>query len=151
MQSHQLSEFIKKITSLNNHFVGVFSIDTLPATLENRKFLFCNTAPHDKIGEHWFCLSNIDNKIEVFDSLGVDDTKKDLLKKFCKIKTKNKLKINETAVQSSTSTICGLFVLYFAIHRFHNADLGFNTLLNEIFSLDLSLNEQLVNEFCQIF
>jgi hypothetical protein len=83
--------------------------------------------------------------------LGVDDTKKDLLKKFCKIKTKNKLKINETAVQSSTSTICGLFVLYFAIHRFHNADLGFNTLLNEIFSLDLSLNEQLVNEFCQIF
>jgi hypothetical protein len=151
MQSNELSDFIKKIPSLKNHFVGVFAIDLLPETIENRQFLFCNTAPHNEIGEHWFCLSKINNEIEVFDSLGVDDAKKDLLRKFCKIKTKSKLKINDTAVQSRTSTSCGLFVLYFAINRFHNADLGFNTLLNEIFSFDVSLNEQLVSEFCQTF
>ena len=151
MQSHELSEFIKKIPSLNNHFVGVFSIDTLPETIEDRKFLFCNTVPHTKIGEHWFCLSKVNNKIEVFECIEVDNTKKDLLNKFFKIKTKNKLKVNDTAVQSSTSTSCGLFALYFAINRFHNVDLGFKALLNEIFSSDVSLNEHLANEFCQIF
>ncbi len=153
MQSNELIDFIAKIPSLKNHFVGVFSIDTLPipSTLKNRKFLICNTAIKTEVGEHWFCVSKINHKIEVFDSLGVDVQKKALLSNFCKPKYATELKINVTPVQSKASTSCGLFVLYFVINRFYNADLGFKTLLNEIFSSDLDLNERLVMEFCEIF
>lgn len=154
MQSHELINFIERIPSLKNHFIGVFSIDTLPTLLNNRQFLFCNTALSNSIGEHWFCVTNFNDEIELFDSLGVYGNKKHLYEKFCHFKLngkKAKVKVNDIAVQPSNSISCGLFVLYFAIHRLHNADLGFNTLLNEIFSSDVLNNELEVHNFCKDF
>ena len=59
----------------------------------------------------------------------------------------NKIKFNVTQVQSSLSDTCGLFVLYFLIHRFHNQDLSFTDLVNDIFVKDVEKNESLVRNF----
>lgn len=151
MQGSELREFVSKFPSLNSHFMGVFSINTLPKTLENRTFLFCNTARANEPGKHWICLTNINNNPEFFDSLGVDKEKLVLIKNHWKIKNLDSLKFNCSAVQSKNSISCGPFVLYFAVERLHNLDLGFNTLLNEIFTDNLDMNEQRAKNFINSF
>jgi len=151
MQADELRSFIDKIPPFKDHFVGIYSIDTLPSDLKNRTFLIFNSALHNERGQHWICLCNINKKIEIFDSLGSSQEKVEAIKKFCKFKNKRQFKINDTPVQSLNSSSCGLFVLYFAINRFLNADLGFSALLNEIFTDNLDENEQLVDQFCKNF
>lgn len=151
MQGTELKEFVSKFPSLKNHFLGVFSINTLPNTFKNRTFLFCNTAKDNEPGEHWICLANINNQPEVFDSLGVDKAKLNLIENHWKIKQIKSLKFNSSPVQHKSSISCGPFVLYFAIQRLHNIDLGFTTLLNEIFTDNIDLNEHQVKTFLHSF
>ncbi len=148
MQGSEIKTIFTNVPLIKNHFKGIFSIDTLPKLLKKRTFLICNTAEHNKQGEHWFCICRTDSQIEVFDSLGINSNKRDLLLRFCKFKNTNGLIVNETQFQSSLTSTCGLFVIYFAIQRFHNLDMGFNTLLYEIFTKNLSNNEDIVKTFC---
>lgn len=148
MQGSDLQSIIFKVPSLKNHFLGIFSIDTLPKSIKRRTFLFSNTSLQNEIGEHWICICKGDRGVEIFDSLGLNSSKKDLYTQFCKFKKTSELKINETAFQLSTSSTCGLFVIYFAVQRFHNLDIGFKTLLKEIFTSCNILNEEIVKTFC---
>jgi hypothetical protein len=86
--------------------------------------------------------------LECFDSLGVTETKLNNLKTFCKFKGIQKLEFNETAFQSDNSESCGLFVLYFIFHRMFNLDLSFDEILEEIFNIDKTINEQNIKIFC---
>lgn len=147
MQGSEIEAILLHLPTITNHFVGVFSIDTLPKNLKRRTFIICNTAEQSKPGEHWICICKTDFEIEVFDSLGIDLSKKNLLLRFCKFKNTKHLKINETPFQSSTTSTCGLFAIYFSIQRFHNLDLSFKTLLHEIFSKDILYNEEKVKTF----
>lgn len=151
MQGSDLTNFINKIPSIRDHFLGIYSIDTLPKSLKRRTFLFSNTAFQNEIGEHWICICKTDNKVEIFDSLGLDYSKQILFSKYCKFKTVKELTVNETSFQLPTSSTCGLFVIYFAIQRFHNLEIGFTTLLKEIFSENNSQNEVIVKEFLEKF
>lgn len=148
MQGSEIEAIICKVPTIYNHFKGIYSIDTLPKLLKKRSFIICNTAEQNKPGQHWICICKTDNEIELFDSLGIDSSKKNLLTKFCKFKNVRFLKVNETPFQSPSTSTCGLFVIYFAVQRFHNLDLGFNTLLQEIFSNSLIVNEENVKSFC---
>jgi hypothetical protein len=145
------SEFEKKFEStpiLKNHFVGVFSIDTIPKTLKYRKFCICNTDLQTGSGKHWICfVRNHKHSIELFDSLGIDEEKKSLIKKYCKFNTKEII-FNETQFQANFSDTCGLFVLYFLYERFFNLDISFEDLINDIFVEDVVENEKKVKEFC---
>jgi len=85
--------------------------------------------------------------LECFDSLGIDLTKRELLKLNFRYKNVNKIEYNVTQVQSSLSDTCGYFVLYFIVNRFHNLDLSFSDLLNEIFVESQAKNETFVKEF----
>lgn len=149
MQGSEIEAFIAKVPTISNHFKGIYSIDTLPKYLKKRTFLICNTAEHNKLGEHWICICKTDLEIEVFDSLGIDPAKKNMLQRFCKFRNVSSLKVNETPFQSSSTSTCGLFAIYFIVQRFHNLDLGFNTLLTEIFSKNLLSNEEKVKDFCE--
>ena len=146
-------EFAKKLNSfphIRKQFVGVYSIDTIPKTVKKNTFFICNTDISSGPGTHWFCVVKESPKIlECFDSLGVTDQKKNTLASVLKLTGIKEIKVNKTSVQSETSSSCGNFVLYFLIHRFHNQDLSFDDLLNDIFVESIAMNEERVTEFCE--
>jgi hypothetical protein len=148
MQSSEFQKYFDCAPVLKDHFIGVFSIDTLPKTIKYRQFCICNTDVQSGSGKHWICfLRSHKNSIELFDSLGVDEQKKTLIKTFCKFRVKE-LIFNESQFQSSFSDTCGLFVIYFLFERLFNLDISFEDLLEEIFHADLLMNENQVKDFC---
>lgn len=148
MQSSDFNQYFDKFPFLKHHFLGIFSIDNLPKSIPLRKFLICNTDFSSGDGIHWFCFVKSNNNfIELFDSLGVTQTKKELIQNYCKFKTK-KLIYNETQFQDSLSNTCGKFCIYFLIKRLFNFDTNFEDLLEDIFSTNVNKNETNVNKFC---
>ncbi len=152
MQGSELSNTINEFKSLQKNFLGVFSIDTLPRSMKLKTFCFCNTDISNGSGKHWLCFVKSSKKcIECFDSLGIDDNKKKLLKDNCKFSNVSEIDFNETQFQDTSSSTCGLFVIYFAVHRMHNLDLEFDEILEEIFTLNPLDNEKRVKEFYENF
>ena len=86
-------------------------------------------------------------KLLCFDSLGIDDIKKNLLEKYCKLKGITEIDFNETQFQLSTSATCGKFVIYFLIQKAYNKDLNFVDLLHDIFEKDPLKNEVIIENF----
>ena len=134
--------------NLNKFFDGVFASDKIPRKIQVSHFIVVNTDPSGSIGQHWYALYRHDkNIIECFDSLGIDDSKKKFLKKSFVNQRVKELLFNTTQVQDLTTTTCGEFVLYFLFKRMHNQDLDYDMLLNEIFCLDTTINEEKVKFF----
>ena len=150
MQGFELSHVIESFPVLNQHFKGVYAINTLPKTLKYRQFCICNTDSSYGSGIHWFCfLRNSKTSIECFDSLGISETKREVLKSNCYFRGVKEIIFNETQFQKSSSTSCGLFVIYFIFERMHNLDLSFETTLSEIFDPNNEeSNERTVALFC---
>ena len=150
MQGFELTKFFDYLPNLKKHYRGIFSIDTLPKSLKLRQFLICNTDSSLGSGLHWFCLIRSSKfTVECFDSLGITPSKKTILQNYCHFRGISELEFNETAFQSTDSTTCGLFSIYFLIHRMHNLDLSFKELLEEIFhDQNTELNEIEVSQFC---
>jgi hypothetical protein len=149
MQSSEFQKYFDSSPVLKNHFIGVFSIDTLPKVIKYRKFCICNTDVQSGNGKHWICfVRTCKNSIELFDSLGIDDEKKSLISRFCKFKV-NEIVFNETQFQANFTSTCGLFVLYFIFERLFNLDFSFDEILNDIFDEDLMKNEEKVTQFCE--
>jgi len=144
----ELVEKINEYCSIKHSFKGVYSINTLPKYFKKREFLFCNEDLSQNPGTHWLCFLKINqNSFECFDSLGVNENKINLFKKYLKFQKKFSLKFNETKFQHDESNNCGLFVLYFAINRMHNLDLSFKEFLTEYFSDDYFENEKKLKDF----
>lgn len=142
------TDFKKYFTGhLSTHFRGVFAFDQIPSTLKAGHFIVCNTSDSSDIGEHWFVIYRNEKVIECFDSLGIDSEKLSILQENITFKGTNKLKFNKTQVQSNTTSTCGYFCIYFIFQRFYNRDLKFAELLNEIFSVDVNKNEEIVKQF----
>ena len=149
MQSSEFQKYIDSTPVLKKHYIGVFSIDTLPKIIKYRKFCICNTDVQSGNGKHWICFVRTSkNSIELFDSLGIDDEKKNLIIRFCKFNIKE-IVFNETPFQATFSDTCGLYVLYFLFERLFNLDLSFDDLLNDIFNEDVLKNEKTVQDFCE--
>lgn len=152
MQGNELSNFIAKFSTLDAYFKGVFSINTMPKSLNKRQFFFTNIDLNSGTGSHWICvIKNDNNELELFDSLGNTDVKIEWFLKHCEIKPKHQLNYNLTPVQNILSNACGKFVLYFAIKRLFNIDLSFSKLINDIFDEDTNENEIIVNSFLNHF
>lgn len=145
------SEFALKLQSfphLEKCFAGIYSSDTIPKNIKKNSFIICNTDTAQGRGIHWYCVLKIDPlALECFDSLGIKNEKKEFLKKKFHFRNIDRIKFNTTQVQSSLSDTCGYFVLYFLIHRFHNKDLSFSEILNEIFVSSVEENENKVKDF----
>ena len=151
MLSPEFDTKLSKFPNLKHKFCGTFSADTIPKQIKCKSFIICNTDVHKGIGKHWYCVVKLNKSVlECFDSLGIDERKKAFLTTNFNLKNITKIKYNVTQVQSSLSDTCGYFVLYFLIQRFHNQDLNFNDLLNEIFQKDVEQNEILVRNFAKV-
>jgi hypothetical protein len=149
MQGSEFAQYFDKFPHLKKHFLGVFSIDTVPKTIKYRYFCISNTDISTEPGQHWIgFVRNSKYQIECFDSLGVTLEKKQKLLTFCAFNHVKELKFNESQFQSKDSNTCGQFTIYFLIERMHNLDLTFNQVLEEIFDDNQAENELKVEEFC---
>ena len=148
MNSNDFSEKLSLFPEVKKHFEGIFCADNLPKKIKKNCFIICNTDNRSGAGKHWYCVIKFDNNVlECFDSLGINSEKKLFLASHLNQRAITKIKFNVTQVQSSISDTCGLFVLYFLIQRYHNKDISFHELMNEIFVVDTNENEKLVNSF----
>ena len=134
MQGFEFHEYLAKFPLLKKRCKGIFAIDTLPKFLKFRHFCICNTDVNSGLGQHWFCLlRNHHSDLECFDSLGVNNDKKENLKRFCHFRGIKEIHFNETQFQDNLSESCGKSTLYFIIERMHNLDLTFDEILEELF------------------
>ena len=148
MESPEFSEKLSNFPEIKKYFEGIFSADNLPKKIKKNCFIICNTDVSTGPGKHGYCIVKLSSTIlQCFDSLGIDNTKKNFIVSNLRQKGIQQIKFNVTQVQSSESDTCGLFVLYFLIQRYHNKDLSFNELMNEIFVFSQTENEKLVNSF----
>ena len=149
------SDFANKLSNFPNikeKFQGIFSADNLPKKIKKDHFIICNTDVVAGSGKHWYAVLKIENDcLEIFDSLGIDEQKKKFLENSFHQKGIFKIKFNVSQVQTSISSTCGLFVLYFLVNRYHNKDLSFTDLLNEIFVRSQLQNENLVTKFSDTY
>ena len=150
MLSNEFYDKLKSFPYLRPKLAGIFSSDTIPKRLKKDHFAICNTDVSTGLGQHWYCFVKVErNKLECFDSLGINEDKKTYLQSNLKIHGISKIDFNVTPVQSPSSDSCGLFVLYYLIQRFYNKDIDFDDLLNHIFEESTTENEKLVEEFCR--
>jgi hypothetical protein len=117
MQGSEFEQYFKFFPNLKRKFKGIFSIDTIPKSLALRQFCIINTDLSINSGRHWFVMFKISKScLEVFDSLGIDSEKEISLKNYCKMKI-NHLNVNLSKFQSNDSVNCGLFCVFYIIHR----------------------------------
>ena len=84
-------------------------------------------------------------KLHTLDSLGVNESKEELLRKY--IPESFSIVYNVKQFQPKTSSSCGLFSIYYLIHKFYNNDSCLQEILAKIFSDDIEQNEKRVLEF----
>ena len=146
MISSEVAAYFEKNPSVNKHFMGVYSIDTLPNFIPVKKCLVVNLSKSYEIGSHWISLIRPHHKqIEIFDSLGTDMNK---LTPYLHFNSKIQIEYNMEPFQKSSSSSCGYFAVTFLYERLFNLDLSFKELLSEIFSSNLEINEKTVIDFC---
>lgn len=148
LYSSEFKAYFDRIPIIARHFDNVRAIDELPTTIGLRHFLIVNEQERNLEGSHWLVLfrSNKDS-IEIFNSLGYNNILK--LRPYLKFNFKATLYYNNTPVQRSTTSSCGLYCIYFAILRLLNLDQSFEEIMEEIFTSELETNENKVSKFCQ--
>lgn len=147
MNATEFQEYFKSFPYFSPFFQGVFAADEIPRSLKENHFIICNTDLSTGLGIHWYCLLRLNDCLECFDSLGVDESKKQFIITLPLVQKIGQVELNKTQVQSLHSNTCGQFVIYFLIQRLHNKDLNLNDLLNEIFTVDKEKNEIIVKTF----
>ena len=147
MQSGEFRPFLSHFGLLDK-FDCVCSIDNIPKSLKLNHFIICNIDKKDNPGLHWFIfLRYSKSTIVCFDSLSIDESKKNLLTKNCKFRGVENILFNETKFQAEDTDSCGLFCLYFLIQSAFNQDLHFEVLLESIFKERTDVNEKIVKDF----
>jgi len=140
--------YFKRLEWMRPCFLSVTSIDKIPATLPVRHFIIVNESQSGSIGTHWLLIVRSHRKcIEVFNSLGFENL--DSLIPYLKFRFTADIEFNNTQVQKSTTASCGLFCIYFIVHRALNFDQNFEEVMSEIFTHDLTQNENKVAQFCK--
>lgn len=144
MFGYQLQALIDKITILNGHFKGIFSIDNVPSTIDTASFIIVNTDFSFNLGKHWIlCYRSGTQKYEIFDPLA-SITKRTIQTYF---QYNGTCYFNVTPIQPINSKLCGVFCLYVITIRLFNLDESFLETLNCIFCESLCVNEKLVSKF----
>jgi hypothetical protein len=146
MEGSEFQNYFNNLPFLLPHFLGVYSINTMPTRMPIRTFFVTNLSEADKVGTHWIAVIK-PNKghLEIFDSLSF---RPNLVLPYLKFREKLSLEYNETQIQSNDSILCGKFVVTFCVERMLNLDLSLEMLLDDIFVLNKESNENTVSDFC---
>ena len=146
MEGSEFPIYFKNLPLLLPHFLGVYSIDTIPSRMRVRSFFITNLSKANTLGSHWIAIIKPHKgHLEIFDSLGF---RPDLVLPYLNFSEKLKLEYNITQVQSDDSVLCGKFVITFCVERMMNLDLSLDMLLDDVFVLNKESNDQIVTDFC---
>jgi len=148
MLSSEFVDIFEGYSNLKEVFLGCFSADKIPKKIQVNHFCVVNTDVSTGNGIHWYIVVRYSKKIlEVFDSLGIDENKKEFLQQNFQLKGIREIVYNTTRFQRNDSDTCGKFALYFIINRLYNLDYSFNEVLEELFNENLDENEETVKKF----
>lgn len=144
MQSNEFEIFIDKFPCVKKHWLGVFSLNTIPSSVPPTSCLVFNEEPDHLFGSHWIALVRTHgSEYQLFNSLGC---KFETIEPWLKFK-KPIYSYNKEAFQLPTTNTCGLYCLYFIVHRMMSLELSYKELLSEIFEINTEKNEHLVRTF----
>ena len=121
MNTEQLSKLIRNSKCLNETLIDITAINVLP-TVRIRPFpqlYIINTDPFPNPGKHWVCVVFYNaSKADYFASLGKHpEAYSRNLKRFIIENSSNKCTFIPKQIQSNSSDICGLYVVFFAMMR----------------------------------
>ena len=124
-------------------FGGAIPSDAILHTVRNR-FYIVNTEPSHLPGSHWVCIYN--GKVpEFFDSLGKDPSFYDKTFEYHMINMGPSYMHNTLRVQDRDSESCGLFCVYYLIHRTRGWTM--TEIMNSFNIEDKNANEKKVSDF----
>lgn len=147
MEGTEFDKYFSHLPFLLPHFLGVFSINTMPTRIKVRSFFITNLSESDKPGTHWIAIVKPKKgHVEIFDSLGF---RPDLVYPFLRIREDVSYESNDVAFQSDNSTLCGKFVITFCVERMVNLDLSFKMICTDIFETNKECNDKIVTDFCE--
>jgi len=147
LRGFEFKEYFEKIPIILASYQELCSLDTIPKLLQIRKFIIVNLSKQNQEGTHWIVIVRSHNKTyEIFNSLGFENL--EIIQPYFKLRSKADILFNETSFQLENSTTCGLFSIYFIIHRILNFDMSFHDLLEDIFNASKTENESQVMQFC---
>jgi len=148
LRGFEFLEYFSKVPIVNDYYLKVCSLDEIPRTFKVRQFAIVNLSTTAEPGSHWIVIFRSGKDIyEIFNSLGFSSL--NLLLPYFKPKTKVHVIFNEHQFQSNSTSTCGLFCIYFAIHRVLCYDQCFTHVLEEVFdSTDTDANENKCIAFC---
>lgn len=147
LRGFEFKEYFEKIPIILASYQELCSLDTIPKLLRIRKFIIVNLSKQNEQGTHWFVIVRSHNKTyEIFNSLGFQNL--ETIQPYFKLRSKADILFNETSFQLENSTTCGLFCIYFVVHRILNFDMSFHDLLEDIFNSTKNENESKVLHFC---
>ena len=139
--------------TLRRHVMGIYARNTLPSSipwlLRARGVGFIvNTEPRQKRGRHWIAMVIEGNKAELFDSLA-EPVNVDF-DRYLKSRVASYI-YNRQQLQSVDSDICGLYCLYYLLHKFKNS-LSLNQIVHHFNPYDLLWNDDVVSRsMCRYF
>ena len=154
MNSSQLSHYLQSDDCVRPIFAGVYAIDELPMHVEKRPSLFViNTDFARNIGKHWlsaYFANDRERSCTFFDSLGQHPTcYHQFLMTFLNGNC-TYFRYNTQCLQSSSSSVCGHYVMYFGYCQARNVPLE-NMLSRTHFGLNTEVNDLYVYNFCKRF
>lgn len=145
MDTVELTYILTKDQFTKNDFIGVYAADHVPTSVHKAPACFiANTDPSQKPGAHWVAIYvDHDNNAEFFDSYGQYPSQyHHRIYNF--LKTYENCKVNHTQLQSSFSSSCGQFCLYFLLWRCRGV--SFEKIMSG-FDSNQSTNDFLVTTF----
>ena len=141
----QLSDMVKKITSVNKFYRGITTRDLKlrpPSLIKNTPQIYIQNTGYLARGIHWVLLIYKSSDVIFFDSFGRNP--KDLHLEASAAQPYKTITYNPFQLQSDDSEVCGhyvIFVLYFLSQK--------KTLyqINKLFTADTRKNDKLVLNF----
>lgn len=145
MDTVELTHILTEDNFTKPNFIGVFAADHVPTNAFKSPMCFiANTDPSWKPGGHWLAIFvDYDGSIEFFDSYGQDPIKYHH-RIYAFLNQYENYKFNQKQLQSSLSSTCGQFCLYFLLWRCRGVK--FETILKN-FDKNLTMNDFLVTTF----
>ena len=147
MESLVLHEACMNDEFICKYYKGIYARNELCfIQVEKPALYIVNTAHAFESYGHWIVLFISDNdQVEIFDSLAKELSDRHInIVNF--VKRLNKVYVfSNKRIQSSLSTKCGWFCLYYAYFRCRN--ILFNSILNHFCGTNLELNDKIVIDF----
>ena len=97
MEGFEFQIYFQHVPLILPHFLGVYSIDTMPRRMPVPSFYITNLSKAETAGTHWIAVTKPrKGHLEIFDSLGF---RSDLILPFLNMREKIQLEYNVTQLQ----------------------------------------------------